>query len=69
MMDVAASIINDMLATAIKEGKSKDEIQMYHWEKETLWTGDKEMKRSMLDKALNYYSPIVKARYRQPQRD
>ena len=63
MLDVAASIINDMLVTAIKEGKPDDEVQMYHIEKDALWGTDKLLSRSMLDKAINYYGPIVKARY------
>lgn len=63
MLDVAASIINDMLVTAIKEKKPKDEVQMYHREKRALWSSDKSLSRSMLDKAINYYGPIVKARY------
>ena len=63
MLDVAASIINDMLVTAIKANKPDDEIQMYHREKRALWSSDKSLSRSMLDKAINYYGPIVRARY------
>ena len=67
MLDVAASIINDMLVTAIKENKPKDEVQMYHREKSALWSGDRSLSRSMLDKAINYYGPIVRARYAEPE--
>ena len=63
MLDVAASIINDMLVTAIKEDKPMDEVQMYHIEKDALWGTDKLLSRSMLDKAINYYGSIVRARY------
>lgn len=63
MLDVASSIINDMLVTAVKEDKPNDEIQMYHREKRALWSSDKSLSRSMLDKAINYYGPIVRARY------
>ena len=67
MLDVAASIINDMLVMAIKEKKPKDEVQMYHREKRALWSSEKSLSRSMLDKAINYYGPIVRARYAEPE--
>ena len=63
MLDVATSIINTMLVSAGKEGKPSEEIQMYHREKRALWSTDKALSRSMHDKAINYYGPIVKARY------
>lgn len=66
MLDVAASIINSMLVMAAKEKKPMDEIQMYHREERALWSSDKALSRSMLDKAINYYGPIVRARYADP---
>lgn len=63
MYDVAHNIINDMFANAIKEHKSEEEIAMYRAELYALHGTDSDMQRSVFDKAMNYYSPIVKARY------
>ena len=63
MLDVAASIINSMLVAAAKENKPMDEIQMFHREERALWSSDKGLSRSLLDKVINYYGPIVRARY------
>lgn len=63
MIDVAHNIINDMFVNAIKEKRPKEEIFMYREELNTLHAPNPNLKRSVFDKAINYYSPIVKARY------
>lgn len=63
MYDVAHNIINDMFANAIKEHKPEEEIAMYREELKALHSPNPHIKRSMFEKAMNYYSPIVKARY------
>ncbi|MBQ6210147.1 MAG: hypothetical protein IJK42_10310 [Prevotella sp.] len=63
MIDVAHNIINIMFVDAIKEKRPKEEIFMYREELNTLHAPNPNLKRSVFDKAINYYSPIVKARY------
>ncbi|MBQ6063608.1 MAG: hypothetical protein IJK87_08260 [Prevotella sp.] len=63
MIDVAHNIINDMFVNAIKEKRPKEEIFMYREELNALHDPNPNLKRSVFDKAINYYSPIVKARY------
>ncbi|MBQ6210447.1 MAG: hypothetical protein IJK42_11875 [Prevotella sp.] len=63
MIDVAHNIINDMFVNAIKEKRPKEEIFMYREELNALHDTNPNLKRSVFDKAINYYSPIVKARY------
>ena len=63
MLDVAHNIINIMFVDAIKEHKSIEEIDMYREELNALHDLNPNLKRSVFDKAINYYSPIVKAKY------
>lgn len=64
MLDVAASIINSMLVhESKKENQSITLIKMYQQEGEIIWSSNLSLRNSVLDKAINYYGPIVKARY------
>ena len=63
MIDVAHNIINIMFVDAIKEHKPTEEIEMYREELNALHDTNPNISRSVFDKAINYYSPIVKARY------
>lgn len=70
--DVADSIINNMFVMAMKALDATDDpqerqrldkdIEMYRWEMEQLSAGCDEAYRSVIDKALHMYGPILKAR-------
>ena len=62
MLDVAASIINSMLVNeSKKENQSITLIKMYQQEGEIIWSSNLSLRNSVLDKAINYYGPIVKS--------
>ncbi len=64
MLDVAASIINSMLINESKKDDMNDSlIEMYQYEGDAIWSRNIPLRNSILDKAINYYGPIVKARY------
>lgn len=64
MLDVAASIINSMLVNeSKKENQSITLIKMYQQEGEIIWSSNLSLRNSVLDKAINYYGPIVKSIY------
>ena len=71
--DVADSIINNMFVMAMKALDATDDpqererldkdIEMYRWEMEQLSAGGEEAYRSVIDKALHMYGPILKKRF------
>ena len=73
MYDVAHNAINTMYVDAVKASiRAKDEIEkatinkeiaMYRWELEAMSGSNEEASLSVMEKAINYYSPILKKRY------
>ena len=70
--DVALEVLNNMFVFAIQDSDnaiSEEEreridkkVEMYRWELKQLNGADENARRSMVDKALGLYGPIIKAK-------
>lgn len=73
MYDVAHSAINSMYVDAVKaslqvkDAKERElierEVAMYRWELDAMSGADECASQSVIEKAIKYYSPILKERY------